>query len=322
MRCAHESLKAERCDLVGHEESYLERGWVYPHPACGAIRLIWLAKNIQKIPTHLLVLSIHKVITMASQNGIRVGLGAPEVESIMGVEKGSLGPIGWLVIQEESHGLKRGDLATALNVDVADIEAMIHTICGGETQAESEIVWNQGIIALKTAAMLTQTMLRQGWDTVEAMALQKLSASISEMRGNGDAEQMMRIAATANKALRRGQGEGNQGRNPIGAGAQVDIGVTLASGNLGKIQLRLSENIQRQMSSPGRVIDATPRVSDPNRNSMLGLNETRQLLEGVEVDSNQESKLPEAKGAFHFDLSNGPDVEFGKLIQGENKDDD
>lgn len=260
---------------------------------------------------------------MGSQNGIRVGMGSKECEELMGVEVGSLGPVGWLVIQEEASGTPRGNIAAALNVGAEDIAAMIHVVCKGETEEESESTWMKGIVALKTAAMLTQTMLRNGWDAVEAMALQKLSNQLSEMKGNGDAEQMLRIASTANKSIRRGAGEsGTRSGGAIGAGAEVEFGVSLQSGVLGRIQLRLSDRVREQMADPARVIDSTARSVGPARHEMLGLNETRGLLVGNEEEAKEESRLPDDKTGFHFDLSKGPAVTFEGLIQGENTDDE
>lgn len=234
-----------------------------------------------------------------SKQGFRMT--ARQVESLMGIEAGGLGPIAWLVIQEEANNVPRERLAKALGVTVEDISEMILQVTGAETQEIAESTWMRGIVSIKTADLLTQTAISRGWDTVEAAAIQKLNNALEKMTGDGDAEQMLRIAATANKAMRRKAGEtpaAERGPNTT----QIDVGVSLQSGGLGSIRLNLSPRIQEQMSK--RTIDVTPGKSTLGNLNMLNMTETRDLIPAT--SEAEEASTLDSKTKFEFDLSEGP----------------
>lgn len=244
-----------------------------------------------------------------------------QVEELMGVDGGSLGPIGWLVIQEESRGTERADIAKSLGVGIDDVEAMIHAVCKGVDKKESALIWMKGLVALRTAAMMTQGAIRQGWDTVEAMAVEKLGNHLAKMTTNGDADQMLKIATSANKAIRRGMGEGGDQRNRGPGGMQAEFGLTLKSGELGSIHLQLSPRIREQMQRSDRIIDVTPKDSNLGNSAMLGLNETRGLVEEstqAEVEAAQSFEERKKRKGFHFDFQDRDSLEdFQTVISGD-----
>lgn len=194
-----------------------------------------------------------------------------------------LPPIAWALIQEEALGSTREEIAQGLGVGVGELEGVRDSVTQLEG-AESEALWQQGVIALRVSRMLNEGAVTGGWDAAEAMALNKLNQSLSQMTGNGDPATMLAIAVAANKAMRRrrGEGKGMGGNGMPGRpdqstqGASLDL--TLRSGELGTLQLRLSPALQQQMAN--RTIDVTPnRPAGGALNlEMLKLSETRELI--------------------------------------------
>lgn len=244
-------------------------------------------------------------------SAISVHMTPQMVEEVMGIpERPGLGPIAWILIQEEARGASREKVAEALDVTREDLEELIHGVCQRENVQDSLTTWAMGVVALKTSAMMMRQVLEGGWDAVEAMAITKLSQSLNEMKTNGDPEQMLRIATNANKALRRGKGEGQLPSG--GGGTQVNVNV-LQAGKLGSMRLNLSPRIQQQLGAPGRVIDVTPKASTMGQKEMLNLEATRALLDGKEHEYvQQESPLDKKKDRFNFDLGSG---DFGDLLK-------
>jgi hypothetical protein len=255
------------------------------------------------------------------QQMIRVGMSSAQVAELMGIS-GGLGAIAFLVLQRESEGLTRSAAAEALGVSVEDIDSLVHHTCEGADQAESESIWNQGIVALRAARLMAEQMIRQGWDDVEAMAVDKLGRNLASMKGLGDADQMLRIAAAANRATRRGRGEQVDQRNR-GDQTHVAVGITLQPGNLGSIRLNLSPRVQAQLQQPGRVIDVEPNQSQSmiRDSKMLSLKETRGLVAEEPPSSTLDSPdaaLQEAKDSgkkYNFDFSKFKTESFGEALK-------
>jgi hypothetical protein len=204
-----------------------------------------------------------------------------QIEQVMGLAAGTISPVAWLVLQEEADGVSIEVIAERLRVDISDIETLRDRTTGLEGD-DSKALWQTGIIGLRTVAIVNQQNLATGWDAIEAMAVDKAARTLSAMRGPGDLERMMALAAMANKAIRRSKGEGEKKTG--------SVSIELNSGKLGMIRLNLSPAIQQQLSSPTRVIDAV-RGKDYNTQGkqtnleMLNLRDTRALAlqEGEKV---------------------------------------
>lgn len=250
----------------------------------------------------------------ALPNRIQSRITPAVAESVMGLEAGSIQAVAWLVLQAEADGVTIEDIATSLSVTVEQIQALKLATTGEEEGEESEQIWLKGIVAIRTSRHLNTQSISQGWDSLEAMALEKLNAQMQELKTNGDPDKMLAIAVAANKANRRMQGEGNGsrgGKGPmLGSGNHGgnDIDISLSGGNIGSIRLQLSPRIQSQLSDPGRVIDGVANNAAQGKRltdslQMLKLGETRSL---VESDPPQKSTLDAAHKQFTFaDL---PDV--------------
>lgn len=222
------------------------------------------------------------------------------IARIMGLPVDRFEALAWLVMQEEAAGVARETIAAELETGVEEVEALIESVTG-LSGAEAQQLWSIGIIALRTASHLNEHTINRGWDTVEALAINKLAEQLATMRGNGDADQMLRIAAAANKAIRRSKGEGN-GMKKFGDAPPSGATVTLQSGDLGTMSLTFSPAIQAQLGNPNRVIEGVAsNAKKAGENSlknlsMLGLNETRGL-----VDSKAEVKSEQQKISDAFD---------------------
>lgn len=223
---------------------------------------------------------------------IRQVMNAQAVAGLMGVE--GLAPIAWALIQEESQGTTREVIAQGLGVRVDELTAVVDMATGREGD-ESQAVWQQGIIALKVSRMMNEGTVSGGWDAAEAMALEKLNNQLNAMQGNGSPSEMLSIAVAANKAIRRRRGEGSRPMgnplNPNGGQSQVGIDLTLRSGELGTLQLRLGPALQEQMAK--RTIDITPNqpAGGALNLEMLKLKETRELVNEITPKSEGGSAL-------------------------------
>lgn len=211
----------------------------------------------------------------------------------MGLPVGAVSPLAWMVLKQEAAGAHLAILAAELGVSHDDLLALkdATTQLKGD---DSETVWQRGVVALKTAAIMNANV-GQTWDAVESMAVEKLANGLSAMKGNGNAAEMLAIATAANKAARRNRGESSGSPRtsthihvPGGSGGEVE----LSSGNLGRIHLRLAPAIQAQLSNPARVIDHVSKqpAGKINEFQMLGLNDTRKLVkpEVIQPDPNMD----------------------------------
>lgn len=213
------------------------------------------------------------------------------VEELLGVKSGGLGSVGWLVIQEEAQGVSRSMIAKNLKCEESDIIMLIESITGLEGDSALD-QWKQGVTAVLTANRMNAMNVGSGWDAVEAMAVDRLGRALSSMKTFGDPDQMLRIAAQANKAIRRRDGEGQGGgRTTVQVNAGGDgMNLELQSGHLGTLRLNLSPRVQAQLSNPNRVIEAKvvgSQDTTPKKQNleMLGIAETRKLAPIVESTS-------------------------------------
>lgn len=193
-----------------------------------------------------------------SEQAIQIGsmLTANQLCELIGLPAGSFSPMAWLVLQEMAAGTPTKTIAASLDITEDDLI----TLRDGATKltdTESQDLWLQAILTIKTAARLNQQTVHAGWDAIEAIALKKAHGALMATQSNGDLDQMMRIAGQANKAMRRSQGEGGKaGGTSIRVNAGTgDIEAELSSGNLGFIRLRVSPAVAAQLQSPDRVID-------------------------------------------------------------------
>lgn len=241
----------------------------------------------------------------------------PEMaESIMEIPAGSVQAVAWLVLQAEADGLSVGDIATNLSVTIEQIQSLKEATTGMQGE-DCEQCWMKGIVAIRTSQQLNHHSIAAGWDSLEAMALEKLNNSMHAMQSNGDPDKMLAIAVAANKAQRRNRGEANgPSRNTPTLARGNDSGridLELSGGNVGSIRLSLSPKIQEQLATPGRVIDGVANNAAKARKltdslQMLKLGETRELIEGTAQPKTHtaESLDPRPK---QFDTSNLPSVD-------------
>lgn len=207
-----------------------------------------------------------------------------QIEEIMGVGKGSIVPVAWLVLQEESQGVPRSKVAEGLGVAIIDIDSLEQSVTGSAIPEVSRETWMKGVIALRTVAIVNQQAIGTGWDAIEAMAVDKIARNVASMKTPGDLEKMMNLAQIANKAVRRGQGEGKSQGGGLRIGINAGSGgasVELPGGNIGMIRLTLSPAIQAQLQQPNRVIDMVAnRDQTATRTAnleMLNLSDTRKV---------------------------------------------
>jgi hypothetical protein len=225
--------------------------------------------------------------------GISVGslLSANQLEEMLEIPKGSFSPVAWLVLQEMAAGTPTGTIAKSLGIEPDDLISLRDSTTGKEGE-ESQDLWLQGILTLKTAARLNQNTVHTGWDAIEAIALQKAHGALMATQSNGDLDQMMRIAATANKAARRSQGEGmKQGGTNINVNPNTGD-IELQSGDLGFIRLRVSPAVSAQLQNPDRVIDGkVNRPSVLKNMEMVSLDDIRS--EGDRASIEEETRRAE-----------------------------
>ena len=207
----------------------------------------------------------------------------------------ALGAVAWMVMSQQAEDVALKDIAAGLQVDESDLLALIESTVDCEHPEAGEI-WRRGVTAIKTARRINLSTVGDGWDAIEAMAVEKLAMNLQSMTGYGNAEQMLTIASQANKALRRSKGEARN--NAAAHGVQQNF--LLATGNVGVLQLQLSPAIRAQLENPNRVIDLEMHnITGPNDSrrslaqiEMLNLRDTRAIF------GSQESSLE--KNAFDF----------------------
>lgn len=202
--------------------------------------------------------------------------------------------IAWVIMQAEAQGDGREKIAENLGINESDIEDMVAGLMATEDTTLANSLWGVGIVTLKTAATAAGQVLTRTWDQVEALAIEKVAQGIQNLPGNKlDPMQMAQIAAIANKAVRRNQGELG-GRGAPG-GAQVPgnqpMEIELQSGEVGSITLRFGTKIMEQLQAPERIIDvsANKPTSSPNR-EMLKLKEIRGAIESADIQAEQEEE--------------------------------
>lgn len=223
-------------------------------------------------------------------NGMAVGshMTPGQLEELVGWRVGSVTAVAWLLIQEMAKGSSPELVAKGLGVTEKDLQDIVDQTTG-LTGPESQSAWNDGMIVLKTASRLNSHAVDSSWEAVEALAITKLHGSMAAMGSNGDPDTMLKIAMTANKAIRRGRGEGNgSGGASIHLNSEGGISATIKSGNLGFISLQLSPAIRNQIQKPEKVIDGDVigRSATAPKLSMLNLEETRQAGDTGELDKN------------------------------------
>lgn len=239
-----------------------------------------------------------------------------------GAEKGAadrLAGLSWLMILEEAGGVTRAEVAQQAGVSLLDLEELRYFVVRDkgfaagwgdeETQAAitaCDSIWLQGIAAVRTSALMTQQAIGQGWDQVEAIAVDKVATYLSEMTAHGDPIEMLEIATKANKAIRRSRGEGNsRGNGGFGmAGTKngdggIDASLSIPTDS-GVMTLNLSSRVRTQIeNAQGQVIDGqvTNRLGGIRALEMLSVSQTRAL---VSTDKETESTKDEGPESSAF----------------------
>lgn len=211
-----------------------------------------------------------------------------------------LNGLAWLMILEEAEGTPRLKIAETMNVDLIDLEELrFFTVYGtgfdekwddAETQAgiaRCDSIWLQGIAAVRTSALMTQQAIGQGWDQVEAIAIDKVASYLSSMQATGNPLEMIEIASKANKAIRRNRGEGS-GRGNGGFGMagsnndNSDVNATLSIPTEGGVMtLNLSSRVRNQIeTAQNKVVEgkAEGRLGGIHALEMLTVEKTRALV--------------------------------------------
>lgn len=245
---------------------------------------------------------------LTSPRGVSQYATVEQIEQVMGLAGESFSAIAWLMIQEDAKGISREAIAKGMGVTEGDLRALQDATTGAEGE-ESDEVWAKGVVGLRAVELVNKQNIGSGWDAIEAIAVDKIARSLHAMKGPGDIDRMMQLATMANKAIRRGVGEG-PGRSgpPAGAvGSGVGVSIELNSGHLGTIRLNLSPAIHKQLSQPSRVIEGVKArnvESSTSNLEMLTLKDTRKFAETMDAEEAPANPLDEEKryGGMVFDM--------------------
>lgn len=202
-------------------------------------------------------------------------------------------PIAWVIMQQESSGMSREEIAASLGVEEADIAALICDLIQDANPETSLAAWHIGVVALKTAIAATNQVLTTNWDQLEAMAIEKTAMALQNLsHTTADPMKLIQIAAMANKATRRKQGEIAPGTAPKGIIEQPQPGVEIEmkSGDVGSITLRFGPRVIEQLQKPGRIIDAEPNREPARHIEMLRLKDTRTLADSLDLEAEEKRK--------------------------------
>ena len=196
------------------------------------------------------------------------------VEKLVGLPGGSIDSFAWLVLQEQARATPDSEIAKALSVDVSELDLLADSVTGGTGGVNNDL-WKAAIVSLRSISLANQHAIGAGWDALEAMAVDRLASVISDMDGKVTIKDAVAIAAMANKAVRRGQGEGSTRASlhvKAGSDGGGEMTLDVKGGNIGSIRLSLSTRIQEQLQAP-RVINQEPMAE----RRMLTLEETRNV---------------------------------------------
>ena len=237
----------------------------------------------------VLRLEMGQVIRMMQEQAAEQGQGI----EVLGEEHWP--PIAWVLIQAEAAGQTKEQLAQQLGVEVENVLELIKgLIQGAESESQAFALWDVGVVALRSTFVTANQVLATTWDQVEAMAIEKLAIAIQNVNPAGaDPLKLMQIASTANKAVRRQQGESGQaGRsNTSSVGRMAEesaMELELQSGDLGSLTIRLSPRVRAQMASPHRVIDSVAReVRTPV--AKIDLKTTREIIDQADREAGESS---------------------------------
>lgn len=210
---------------------------------------------------------------------------AIELERLCDWPQGSITPIAWLMLQEGSTGKELDIIAKFLEVSNDDLLSIIEATTQ-KKELEALEAWKEAIIILKTANKLNVNAIQVGWDSIEAMAVDKLHRSLLNQRSD-DPEEMLKVATAANRAMRRARGEGGSASGAtISIGPDGAVDATLKDGNLGFIRLRISPAIASQIQDPNRIIDGKINKPDSTKDKeMLSLKDARQAIDEDEKNA-------------------------------------
>lgn len=201
------------------------------------------------------------------------------VEKVLGMEKGSVNPFAFLVMQEMAQGRSLGTIAAGLDISESDLDDLCDSVTGGPDGTKNEL-WRNGVAFLKSTLIGNQQTIAQGWDALESMTVEVLAKKVQDAGALLPTKDALAIATIANKAVRRHAGEGQGARvnvgisRPTGMGEE-DMSLELRSGNLGSIRISLSSRVRAQLEKP--VIEGS--VNRVEVREMLDLEATRQLVQ-------------------------------------------
>lgn len=204
-------------------------------------------------------------------------LTATRLEQAVGLEAGSIEPIAFLVIQELAKGLSAEDIAKGLGVSEEELNGIASATVADSKGLVAE-QWLACVTLVRATEAMNQNTVEAGWDALEAMAVNRLADLVHSSGSTMNVKDAVAIANMANKATRRGRGEGKAGNTSISVmnrqqpGGGSDMSLELKGGHIGSIRLSLSARIQEQLTTP-RTIEG--RVTD---RKMLSLDEAREVV--------------------------------------------
>lgn len=195
------------------------------------------------------------------------------VEKALGLPGGAIDSFAFLVMQEMAKGVEPQAIAKELQVDESELDLLADSVTGGPGGLQHEL-WKGGVVTIRSINLANQQVMGQGWDALEAMAVNRLAQVVQDSGERLSIKDAAAIAQMANKAVRRGQGEGQRGaslltRPPSGGGDEMTLNIQ--GGNIGSIRLSLSARVQAQLEQP-RVINA-----QPTERRMLTIDEIRNV---------------------------------------------
>jgi len=181
------------------------------------------------------------------------------VEKMLGLPGGAIDSFAFLVMQEMAKGVEVERIAKELQVDESELDLLADSVTGGPNGLKHDL-WKAGVVTIRSINLANQHVMGQGWDALEAMAVNRLAQAVQDSGERLSLKDAASIAQLANKAVRRGNGEGprNPGlmtRPPSGGGEEMTLNIQ--GGNLGSIRLSLSARVQSQLEQP-RTVDAVP----------------------------------------------------------------
>lgn len=184
------------------------------------------------------------------------------VEQGLGLPAESIDSFSFLVMQELAKGVKPEAIAKELEVDESELHKLADSVTGGPGGLEHE-VWRGGVTLIRSISLANQQVMGNGWDALEAMAVHRLAVAMQDAGEKVSIRDALAISQAANRAIRRGAGEGAGKASllrPPPGGGEGDMTLNIQGGNIGSIRLSLSTRVQEQLGQVKQIdVEAQPR---------------------------------------------------------------